>query len=323
MIKHAFFLGVLLIGLAAQAQWETLKCTGTVSARHECAAAIVGNHYYLMGGRGSRPVNRLNVQTQVWDSVAPMPLMMHHFQTVVVGKDIYVMGAFTGGYPHEKPVENIWIFNTTTHAWRKGAAIPAERLRGAAGVVVYQQKIYMVAGIIDGHYDGHVAWFDEYDPATNKWRVLPDAPHSRDHFQGAVVGNKLVVAGGRRSSAKTNEVFTLTESAVDVFDFKKNIWTTLPEADSIPTARAGCTAIVAGHLVGVIGGESGKQATAHQELEWFNTKTMHWQRGAMLNVGRHGTQAAVWKNNIIVGAGSAKRGGGPELADVEMIPLQR
>ncbi len=113
-----------------------------------------------------------------------------------------------------------------------GPSILADRLRGAAGSVVYKNKLYLVCGIQDGHYDGHVGWLDEYDPKTNTWRKLPDAPHVRDHVSVAIIDDKLYIAGGRRSTARINQVLNLTEVAVDVFDFKQILGTTLPESFS-------------------------------------------------------------------------------------------
>ena len=107
--------------------------------------------------------------------------------------------------------------------------------RGAAGVFVYKGKVYMVCGIQDGHWDGHVAWMDEYDPKTNQWKKLPDAPHVRDHVQAVVIDDKVYVAGGRRSTAKIGQVLNLTETAMDVFDFKTGKWTTLSRS---PSARS-------------------------------------------------------------------------------------
>jgi len=45
-------------------------------------------------------------------------------------------------------------------------------LRGAAGAVVYKDKIYLVGGNTDGHSGGFVGWLDEYDPATGDWRAI-------------------------------------------------------------------------------------------------------------------------------------------------------
>ena len=147
---------------------------------------------------------------------------------------------------------------------------------------------------------------------------MPDSPHARDHFQAAVVDDKLYVAGGRRSSAKTKEVFQLTVAAVDVFDFKTQKWTTLSAENNIPTQRAGCTALTFGDRVVVIGGESG-QEMAHNSCEAFNTKTQKWEILAPLKTGRHGTQAVILNGKIYIAAGCAKRGGAPEQNSVEIF----
>ena len=45
---------------------------------------------------------------------------------------------------------------------------------------MHDGKIYLVAGIIDGHTSGTVAWFDEFDPETGVWTPLADAPRARE-----------------------------------------------------------------------------------------------------------------------------------------------
>lgn len=299
-------------------KWQTVETTNTCTSRHECAAVAIKEQLYLVGGRGIKAVEKYDPLSKKWEKLAETPLEMHHFQAIAFNDEIYVLGAFTGKYPHETPIPNIWIFNPAKNAWRKGADIPSDRQRGAAGVFVYKNKIYIVNGITDGHYDGHVAWFDVFDPLSNTWSKLPETPHARDHFQAAMVGDKLYVAGGRRSSAKINQVFQLTESAVDVFDFKTQTWTTLSNEKNIPTQRAGCTAITVGERVLVMGGES-SQKLAHSNCEAFNTKTQAWEKLDSLKTGRHGTQAVLLNGRIHIAAGCANQGGKPELNSVEIF----
>jgi N-acetylneuraminic acid mutarotase len=311
---------IFFLPFAAIAQeWETLQVDSTTChKRQECTGGIVNGKYYMLGGRGIKPVDCLNLETNKCDSVAIMPIEMHHTQSVVFKDKIYIIGAFTGGYPHEKPIDHIYIFDTKTNTWAIGAEIPLNRRRGSTGAIVYKNKIYIVAGITDGHWDGHVKWFDEYNPITNEWKQLPDAPHVRDHFQAVLSGNKLYVIGGRRSSARTNEVFQLTEKSVDVYDFAKGNWKTLDSSLNIPTARAGCTAVVYQNKIVVMGGESGIQLNAHNEVEAFDIINQQWISLKKLNSGRHGAQAAVHKNKIYIAYGCGKRGGEPELNSIEM-----
>ena len=299
-------------------QWKIVETQNLPEARHENAFVRIGDTFYLVGGRTLKPVEAYDTRAKQWKKGAMAPLEMHHFQAVSYKGEIYVLGAFTGNFPHETPIPSIYIYNPRIDQWREGSEIPEGRRRGAAGVTVYQDKIYLISGIIDGHYDGHVPWFDEYDPATGVWRVLPDAPRARDHFQAAVAENQLVLAGGRRSSHKIGQVLNLTVPEVDVFDFKTNTWKTLPAAQNIPTQRAGCAAITMGSKVLIIGGES-PQKLAHNQTEAYDVRSNSWQSLAPLQTGRHGTQAVLYKNKIFIAAGSANQGGGPELNTMEVL----
>jgi N-acetylneuraminic acid mutarotase len=316
----AVFVSLFAFGFYAKKQrfWKTIETQNTTEVRSENAFARVGDLFYLFGGRKKQSVARYDPKTKQWKDVASVPLEMHHFQAVTFNDEIYVLGAFTGDYPHETPIPDIYIYNPKQDQWRKGAAIPEGRRRGAAGVVVYKNKIYLHCGITDGHYDGHVTWVDEYDPATGQWRTLTDAPRARDHFQGAVVGDQLVVAGGRRSTQRTGHVLDLTVPEVDIYDFKTNTWKTLPASLHIPTQRAGSTSITLDNRVVVIGGES-PQKLAHNQTEAFDPRTNTWQTLSPLQTGRHGTQAIVYKGKVYIAAGSANQGGGPELSSLEVM----
>lgn len=166
----------------------------------------------------------------------------------------------------------------------------------------------VVAIVRNGHTDGHVAWFDAFDPRTGEWRHLPDAPRARDHFHAAVVDGRLYAAGGRRTSFATKQVFELTVPEVDMYDFRTGQWSTLPPSANLPTPRAGTTAVaLAGRLV-VIGGESGAQQGAHAEVEAYHPVAARWTTLAPLVTGRHATQAVPHDGRIYVAAGSRTRG---------------
>lgn len=297
--------------------WKTLEAKGEPTPRHENSAVAIGDDFYVIGGRGIKPIEVFNTKTQTWKQLAETPMEMHHFQAIAFKNEIYVIGALTGKYPHETPIPHVYIFNPKENKWRKGPEIP--RKRGGAGCFVYNDNIYLVCGIVDGHWNGHVTWFDRMDPVTGRWAQLPDAPHARDHVAVATLGTQLVVAGGRRSRAKTNEVMSLTESNVDVFDFTSNKWKTAEMSGHIPTMRAGSSAVVYNNKVVILGGESGAQVPAHNEVEAFDPKTMTWSTMPKLNTGRHGTGAGIINGKIYTSAGSQNRGGGPELSSIEVL----
>ncbi len=305
---------------AAKNEWSMINTENEPLARHENAFTELNGKFYLIGGRTNKPINIYDPKTNTWSEGATPPLEMHHFQALPYKDKIYVLGAFTGGFPHETPIPDVYAYVPATDQWEKVTSIPEDRRRGAAGVMAHQDKIYVLCGIQDGHYDGHVAWFDEFDPATNEWKKLPDAPRSRDHFQAAMIRTKLYAAGGRNTSAKTEQTMELTIPEVDVFDFSTNEWVTLEKL--LPTERAGTTSVIADNKLIVIGGESGSQVPGHDEVEVWNTESKTWETWPSLKQGRHGTQAAIYEEGIYIAAGSGNRGGGPELTNMEKLVLQ-
>ena len=299
--------------------WKPIEPDNLPDKRHENAMATANGKLYLLGGRGIKTVDEYDPKKDSWIALSKSPIEMSHFQAVSFKDEIYVLGAFTGSYPHEIPIPNIYIFSPIKNEWRKGPEIPEDRRRGAAGAFVLNDKIYLVCGIRDGHWDGQVAWLDQYDPATDKWSSLPDAPRPRDHVQVAVAGNKLYVAGGRLSTAKINQVLNLTVKEVDVYDFKSGKWSTLDASNNLPTLRAGNMTVAYGDKILIIGGESDAHEAAHNEVEAFDTESQKWEKLPPLFQGRHGTGAVILNKKVYVAAGSANRGGGPELSDMEVL----
>ncbi|MDZ7692971.1 MAG: kelch repeat-containing protein [Balneolaceae bacterium] len=322
-----FFLTSLLTFIPTQSEaqnsstsWQLIEGDDMPHHRHENAFTNVDNKLYLLGGRGERPVDIYDPETGNWATGATPPLPMHHFQAVSHDGKIYVMGALTGGYPDEDPISNVYIYDPASDSWNKGPEIPEDRRRGAAGAVVHNDKFYLVGGIQNGHIDGHVRWFDSFDPQTGEWEHLPDAPRRRDHFQAAIVDGKLYAAGGRRSSQATGQTFQLTIPEVDVYDFETGQWTPLSPAGDLPTERAGTTSISVGNNLVVIGGESGSQELAHDEVEAYNPESGEWQALPPLNTGRHGTQAVIHDGKIYISAGSRVRGA-EEINSMEILQI--
>jgi N-acetylneuraminic acid mutarotase len=255
-----------------------------------------------------KPTEHFEPATGAWSASAPPPVEMHHFQGVAHDGKVWVVGAMTGNWPTEPPLPRAYLYDPAADRWSDGPEVPADRRRGGAGVVVHEGVIYMVAGITNGHTDGHVAWFDALDPRTGAWRRLPDAPRARDHFQAAVIDGKLYAAGGRRSSAGTGQHVELVVPEVDVYDFSSGTWSTLPASSNIPTPRAGTTTVVLDGRLVVIGGESGAQEAGHAEVEALDPRTGRWTTMAPLRVGRHAAQAAMVDGRVYVAAGSRTRG---------------
>lgn len=280
--------------------------------RHETGFVRAGNLFYLLGGRGTDPVDVYDPVAQSWSSRSQIPTEMHHFQAVEMDGLVYVIGAFEGGCCNESPHPIVYIYDPYDDEWIDGPVIPESRRRGSAGLVAYDSKFYLVSGLEVGHQSGWVPWTDMYDPATNTWQELPDAPRSRDHFHAGIVDSKIVAAGGRNSGR--NGIFSYTIAEVDIYDIATSEWSTA--TNNIPTERAGTTAASLGDEVLIIGGEAGRNE-AYSETEAFNVLTEAWRTVGSLQRERHGTQAIVSNGAIYVASGSGSRGGSPELDSIE------
>ncbi len=314
----ALFVCITAFGVVSGlASWQVLNDANQPDARHENAYVEVNGKFYIMGGRFVRPVQIYDPNEGRWAQGSHPPdfFSLHHFQAAALGDTIYVLAAYTGTYPDEDQVENVYKYDTVTDTWVVGPEIPESRRRGSAGVAVRNGKFYIVCGSTGGHGAQSIrrTWFDEYDPSTNTWTQLPDAPRARDHFHTAIVGNKLYVAGGRDGNIGDNI------AEVDVYDFDSGQWSTLPSnTGDIPTTRSGTATVAVGQFVVVIGGES-NQTLANDEVEALNTATNSWVTLPPLNIGRHGTQAFLHQDKIYIAAGSGQQGGSPELTSHEVF----
>jgi hypothetical protein len=181
--------------------WTDMDEDQSYTGRHECSFVQAGDKFYLFGGRENpQQLEIYDYTTNVWTIGASPPEPFNHFQATEYQGLIWVIGSFNHNrFPRETPATHVHVYDPANNVWMEGPAIP--RPRGSGGLVVHENKFYLVGGNTIGHAGGFVPWFDEYNPRTGAWRSLPDAPHARDHFHAVVLGNKLYAAGGRRTAS--------------------------------------------------------------------------------------------------------------------------
>ncbi|MBJ7880687.1 Kelch repeat-containing protein [Gelidibacter salicanalis] len=304
----------------AQQNWTTISTETACTARHECGFVSHQDQLYLIGGRGIKPIDVFNVVTQNWIALENTPFEVHHITPLSVIGSIYIVGGFTGNYPNETPLTHVFKVNPEANSWEAVLEIPSQRRRGAAGVTVYKDKIYIANGITEGHTKGTTFMFDVYDPKQNTWTILPDAPTIRDHSSAAVVDNKLVVLGGRNTSYHEADNFEAffgkVNPTVDYFEFSTEKWSTYEAELPAPSAGGGC--VVLNDKIVFIGGETENKA-ANTQAYVFDSVSETWSQMPSLQVGRHGTNAVVHNNQIYMAAGCGNQGGSPELNSIEVF----
>jgi N-acetylneuraminic acid mutarotase len=281
--------------------------------RHECGLIELNDKLYLLGGRGIHPVEVYDPKTNVWVRKAAPPLEIHHFQPITYNGYIIIIGGMTGPYPNEVPIPNMMIYNPDKDLWIVGDSIPASRLRSAGGTVVYNEKFYWIGGLKNGHIGDHKDYFDEYDPISRKWRIMPDAPRARDHFEAVVANNEMYVAGGRRSKAPYG-TFTVVIPEIDVFDFSMGIWKTLDQ--KLPTPRSGTSSLIWKDYLLIAGGEDPFGFYASPIVEGLHLKEYYWKTFPKWPIGRHGAGLITYNNKLYLTCGKRAKKEGTDVGDL-------
>jgi len=114
-------------------EWETVEAAGEPTARHEAGLVACGRKLYLLGGRRVNPTDIFDPATNTWTAGAKPPVELHHFQAVELDGLIYLMGAMTGRYPYETPLERVVIYDPAADAFSFGHEISEDRRRGGGG----------------------------------------------------------------------------------------------------------------------------------------------------------------------------------------------
>lgn len=292
--------------------WKLLNEDQSYTARHEHSFVKAGERFYLMGGReNALDVDSYDYKTNTWHTkIGISPFSFNHFQAVEYKGFIWIIGAFQNNTsPNESNATHVWTYDPVNEKYFRGPEIPVARRRGAAGLVVYNDKFYLIGGNTNGHDGGYVAFFDEYDPANGKWTILPNAPRPRDHAHAVLVGNKIYMVSGRLSGGFGGEYGPLVNE-VDVFDFGTMQWTTLPSSSNIPTGRASALVVNFENKIYVAGGEVPTSTDALAFVEVLDPTTNTWSSAPNMNFARHGVQGIVSGNGLFVTGGSPIRGVG-------------
>ncbi len=316
-----FFLLCINVAFSQKDEWIDKNENENYIARHECSFVQAGDKFIMFGGREkAQQLDVYDFKKNTWSIGGKAPKEFNHFQATSYEGFVWVIGSFkTNKFPKEIPADNIWLYFPPTKTWIKGPEIPEDRRRGGAGLVVHNDKFYLIGGNTIGHDGGYVPWFDVYDPILNTWTILEDAPNARDHFSAVVANNKIYAVGGRHSGGDGG-VFTPLVALVDVYDFETNTWSSLK--NPLPTPRAAPGVALFNKEIFVMGGEGEKQGAAFKTVEAYNLQTNTWSPKKDMHYPRHGTQAIVSGEGIYIAGGSPVTGGGRQL-NMEVYNLDK
>jgi Kelch motif len=316
----AFAAAFITVISARSGSWGLIKTKGLPVARHEACFVFVNGKGYLLGGRKLRPVSEFNPASNTWTTKRfPPQGETHHMQCVAYKGKIWIAGGWKGSGT-EVPHTTMFVYDPVTDTWDNSRPyLPnnPERRRGGAAFVLNGDMMFLSHGNIGGHGEQATTQklFDQFNPATGEWKIMPDAINARDHTGGAMVGGRMCVAGGRDGGVAA--FFNSPILPTDCYNFTSRKW--VQEANIPNPGRAGV--MVARNCEGqmmVAGGEGfGK---AYSQVDIFNGKS--WTTSASMVEPRHGSGLGIGDCScgiIYTASGNNKQGGSSESNTTEMF----
>jgi hypothetical protein len=225
-----------------------------LTARRDSVGAWVGDRFVIVGGWSDRPCPptadcaygesaqrdgaSYNPYTDMWQRIAPAPVPVSQYSSVVVGGDLYLFafdvanGGLEVGPDGQVPLSFL-RYTPKTDAWTTLPSPPSGGVLIAAG-----DRVLSIAGsdeIVD-------AVDAVYDPDSSSWTALPDDPLGRSYDREAVwLDNQLVLGANAldRVDAGSDEPAVVRLATLDS---SLTTWTILPDSDITgigPLAAAG------------------------------------------------------------------------------------
>ncbi|HXW25516.1 MAG TPA: kelch repeat-containing protein [Xanthobacteraceae bacterium] len=199
--------------------WKALAPMPT--KRGAAGAAVVDGKIYVTGGANSLPgssetgihptrahhvlatVEEYDPATNAWRARAPLLVARNHHAVATVGEKIYAIGgrigaAFISGGSNN--IDLVEMYDPVADAWTVRERMPTPR--SAIGGGVYNGRILVPGGEFqDRRLLAAFKAVEIYDPALNRWQILPSMPHPRHGLAVGVIGDRLYTVSGDGQSA--------------------------------------------------------------------------------------------------------------------------
>ena len=239
--------------------------------RHGCAAAVVNEHIYIIGGCGAVRDGRedalpltvvYDVRNSKWSTVpASMSTPRSHMSATAIEEKIYVVGGLDDDCVVLSSVE---CYDTRTKGWTSILSMTTKRCSCATAAV--GRHLYVFGG-----FSGisQLSSVEQYDVDSKVWKSLPPMRVIYGFCVAAVVEDKIYVCGGK---AATLSIPTTGE----VFDTRSETWAPLPD---MKLQLRYCTAAALDRKVFVIGGRS-------RSCDFSSVRTYDTLAAEIRNTGR-------------------------------------
>ena len=235
-----------------------------------------------------------------WVKLPSAPLERTEVAAARVGEAIFALGGFVReGRSTTNAVER---YDLRTRRWRRVRPLPVAVNHGgatASGGYVYAMGGYTSTSGLNAP----TARFHRYNPRTNRWARLPDAPVARGAHALAATGGRIYAIGGVGVGGGVLK-------RLDVYDIERRRWTQGPDM-AVAREHLGAAAL-GGHVYALAGRQGG---TNFVSAERYDPRRRRWSRLPDMKRRRGGNSGAAAGGRIVVFGGEESAG---TIGEVEM-----
>ena len=226
-----------------------------------------------------------------WAVGRDSPFRVQQLQAAVLDNRIWLAGGLLGP---DQATNKTEYYDPTVRTWGSGPNLPF--LVHHAMLVNYHGQLWLIGGFLPVGHNLEAAASDHVlilDPAQNRWVEGPPLHHARAAGAAVVVGDQIVVVGGRTGGKTETEVKT-----TEIYNGKS--WHDAPD---IPVPGDHLAGVTDGTYLYAIGGRALSVSDNHNALQRFNPATGQWTQLTPLPVADSDLGAAYISGQLVTFGG--------------------
>ena len=216
---------------------------------------------------------------------------VQQLQAAVLDNRIWLAGGLLGP---DQATNKTEYYDPTLRTWGSGPNLPF--LVHHATLVNYHGQLWLIGGFLPVGHNLEASASDQVlilDPAQNRWVEGPPLHHARAAGAAVVVGDQIVVVGGRTGGKTETEV-----KPTEIYNGKS--WHDAPD---IPVPGDHLAGVTDGTYLYAIGGRALSVSDNHNALQRFNPATGQWTQLTPLPVADSDLGAAYISGQLITFGG--------------------
>jgi N-acetylneuraminic acid mutarotase len=263
--------------------------TEVVAATFSFGLAVLGG--LTADGKPSAQVDHYTFGRDVWRSLPPLPVALHHAGAGELDGRLYVVGGYAeGALGPWTPTAEVWSLGNEETTWRKEP--PLSLPRGALAVASAPGALVAVGGVAGPD----LVRTEILELSATTWKRGPDLTTPREHLAATWSDGRVYAIAGRAGSLESNR------DSVESWAPGETSWRAEPKLNH---ARGGIGAATVKRAPCVAGGEAPGDRTI-AEVECLRNGA--WKVVGRLEIPRHGLAVAAPDTQLSVIGGGPKPG---------------